>query len=109
MDAKATIELHTVQIGDNTALIINLLRVDAERQIAEFEAALQIEIDVRINQVKLTWEKDFETRRVQIELHFAALIADLNNNGEAEVDRERAIITLWIQEQITKIRGAAQV
>lgn len=67
---NVTIEIHTVQINDNTALIIQLLRDDAERLIAEFNVQITLEIEWRIHELTLSWEQHYEVTVLEISIYW---------------------------------------
>lgn len=108
LDAAATIVIHTTQINDNVTAWIAILKGDAERFVAEFGADLQVEINIRIDAIRVSLDIDFNKQKKQIELYYIALINGLRDDGDSEVERERVIIVKWIAEQIKQIRLGGQ-
>jgi hypothetical protein len=74
----------------------------------DFDADLQVEINIRIDAIRVSLDIDFNTQKKQIELYYIALMNGLRDDGDSEVERERVIIVKWIAEQIKQIRLGGQ-
>jgi len=105
LTVNANIEIHnfTITITETTWITCEGLRMDAERQVAEFVLQIQVQIELEIHQLTVWWTNYYADQELIIIHHWTSLIADLEDNGQAEIDRETIRIQQWVITIITEL------